>query len=117
MGFSLESKHAMMDRAEAKSELSRRDDFPLQAMHLNHTKDQEYDNIEEGKIVTIIEHLKYHEWYLKNPKKIGLTKKENRSALKGMLIEILYSAHNKSFEEIATAMQEASEDWKEYLTS
>ncbi len=112
--FSLETKYQIKERAGDRSELSGQDDRPLHCSHLNHGKKSPYyDDQEIGILVTDIEHLAYHVKYLRNPRKIGLTKRENRDAIKTMWRGIL-SENNCTMEEICGRYVEAKCRWDEY---
>ena len=112
--FSLESKFQIKERAEGSSELSGENDRPLQCSHFNHEKnDPLYDSEDMGILVTDIEHFAYHVKYRRNPEKIGLTKKENKSAIKELWSKVL-THNNCTMEEIGGRCVEARHRWDEY---
>lgn len=112
--FSLETKFQIKERAGNRSELSGESDRPLQCSHFDHSKkNPNYDSPDEGILVTDIEHLAYHVKYLRKPDKIGLTKRENRDAIKTLWREAL-SFNNCSMEEICGRFIEAKSRWDEY---
>jgi len=112
--FSIETKFRIKERAGGTSELSGENDRPLQCSHFNHNKQSPfYDSEEMGILVTDIEHYAYHVKYLRNPEKIGLTKKENKRAIKGLLGTI-FLENVDTIEEIYGRYIEARTRWDEY---
>ncbi len=112
--FSLETKFQIKERAGNSSELSGENDRPLQCSHFNHDKnDSLYDSEDMGILVTDIEHFVYHLKYRKNPGRIGLSKKENRMAIKDLWNQVL-SYNNCTMEEIGGRCVQARHRWDEY---
>jgi len=113
--FSGEVRYEIKERAGHKSELSGEMDRPLQCSHFFHDeKHPSYNEQEMGFLVTDIEHFMYHLRFRKNPKKIGLEKKENKSAIKTLWLGIL-NYNNCSLEEIYGRCYEAGERWDEFF--
>ncbi len=114
--FSKGVKSEIKERAGCKSELSGEDDRPLHCSHFNHDKDnpEKYNDKGMGFLITDIEHYEYHLRFRKNPKRIGLTRKENVRALKE-LTKRIYSSDSSSVEEIANKTLEARQRWDEFF--
>ncbi len=113
--FSPSTRIEIRERADNRSELSGKDDRPLQCSHFNHKKKSPfYDVQEQGFLVTDIEHLVYHLWFRKKPKKIGLSKKANESAIKDQWIKIL-SFENRDLENIYDDLFEGINRWEEFF--
>lgn len=87
MVFKVESKIQMYDRAvdtfgELRSEIN--PDllgFRFEVSHLNHIKDENYNNPENGLVVTSLDHYVHHLLHLNNPLDIGLFKSQNNFAI------------------------------------
>lgn len=60
--FSWKTRQEIKERAGYTSEISGRDDLPLECSHFNHSRDYEYyDDPTNGIYVTIYEHLAIHQ--------------------------------------------------------
>lgn len=68
-------------RSKGRSELSGRTDRPLHCMHLDHTKNPNYNKPDTGLRVTVIEHLAFHIYYRDDEAKIGLNQRQNEWAI------------------------------------
>ncbi len=113
--FSPSTRIEIRERADNRSELSGKDDRPLQCSHFNHKKkSNRYDKSEMGLLVTDIEHLVYHLWFRRKPKKIGLCKKANESAIKDQWINIL-SFENRDLENIYDDLFEGINSWENFF--
>lgn len=78
--FSDRVRREIKKRANGKSEISKRDDLPLEASHLFHSKDPMHNNEENGKLMTIFEHFWYHLLHRGKAREIGLTEYQNEWA-------------------------------------
>ncbi len=113
--FSTETRMQIRERADNKSELSGKDNRPLQCSHFNHKKkSKHYDKEEMGILVTDIEHLAYHLRYRKKPKKIGLPKISNERAIRDVWLGIL-SQNMMELEELYDEVFEAFDSWDNYF--
>lgn len=113
--FSTATRMEIRERADNRSELSGKDDRPLQCSHFNHKKKSPYYDVQEqGILVTDIEHLVYHLWFRKKPKKIGLCKKNNEKAIRDQWTNIL-SYENRELEHIYDDLFEAIDSWTEFF--
>ncbi len=89
--FSETTRTIIKERDEYRSRLSGDTDRPLVCLHLYHEKKHpHYDEPQMGFLATDIEEWAYHYRFWKNPKKIGLTEKENLSAIKSCYNKILF---------------------------
>lgn len=82
--FSKESRDRIVARAGGASELSGMQVDTMHAMHVDHTKDEEYDNPGRGMLVTPMEHLAYHFLHKGRAHLIGLTEQDNELGLRVM---------------------------------
>lgn len=88
-GFSRETWYILRVRANGRSEVSGRFDWPLQASHINHNKkDERYDSPEMGISMTLVEHYVYHLAFELYPECIGLDFHGNKSAIASLRSQI-----------------------------
>ncbi|GEM_PF-6509519 len=115
MAFRSNAKAEIKIRAGFRSELSGEESRFLHAAHLDHSKDDSYTDVDRGILVTDIEHYAHHYLFKNSPGLIGLSKKENRRALKSLYQEILaYHPYEKSLVEITREFNEALERWHNF---
>lgn len=92
MAFSSRVRDEIVGKAGNRSEISgkKAGKQALHAMHLNHKKDETYNTVERGMLVTPIEHVIYHVVHRGRAELIGLTEEENEQS-----ITLLMSVINK----------------------
>lgn len=82
MVFGIETKQTIWERADGKSELNPElTGFRLETAHLSHVKNSNYNNPENGLLVTTLEHYCHHLLHFKHPHKIGLSVSHNNFAI------------------------------------
>jgi hypothetical protein len=67
--------------------------FRFEVAHLNHTKDRNYNNPDNGLLVTTLEHYVHHLLFLKSPLEIGLAKHQNDFAIEECYKRALFDAN------------------------
>ena len=55
--------------------------FRLEVAHLDHTRNDNYDNPDNGLLVTSLDHYAHHLLFMKRPRLIGLSKPHNQFAI------------------------------------
>lgn len=89
MGFRHDVRRQIRKRAANKSEISGRDDLPLECAHTNHDKKSpDYNCSDNGQLLTVAEHFYQHQMYGTTPeidaeyvkKTTGLTPGQHRQA-------------------------------------
>jgi hypothetical protein len=86
--FSKKTRDIIKKRANGRSELSGIKGTLMHAMHLDHTRDEDYDDPDNGLYVTASEHLNFHKKHIGRASKIGLTESGNKWGI-SMLLEAL----------------------------
>lgn len=81
MAFSHVAREIIKDRAGGVSEISGVNGTQMDAMHLDHTRNENYDNPAYGLYVTVNEHLLYHYVHVGIAEQIGLTEADNNRAI------------------------------------
>lgn len=120
MSFDNQSRYEIRERASNKSELSGRDDRPLQCCHLNHSREiEEYSCPDMGVLTTDIEHCAYHLIFRLNPWEIGMTRKDNEAAIRSLYcqIEKFNKKHmiSMSGQDLFNLIEQAKDYWLYYL--
>lgn len=85
LAFSRETAKKIGKRAGWKSEISGKsfwEGWVLHMAHLDHTKNETYDNPERGICVTVEEHLAMHEAAVGHAQEIGLQECQNNYAIR-----------------------------------
>lgn len=100
LAFSRRSKTTIQRRADYRSEWSGERHMPLEASHIDHTRDKDYDNPERGEYITTLEHLAYHVYWQRNPRYIGLEPQANDYAVQ-KLTERVEKFYRKSGVQVA----------------
>jgi len=78
MRFPRGVRNVIIARANRLSEVTHRQDRPLECSHINHARNTGYyANPLNGVYMTDEEHLVYHEYFTDNPLPIGLTRDQN----------------------------------------
>ena len=113
-------RRVLKKRAEDCSQLSGRDDRPLEAAHLNHCRTSGfYNKPSNGLLVTDIEHLAHHLFFRQNPELIGLSIKDNNRAIKALFDRVRsYDRKNHIFlskDSFHEELEVATESWKFFL--
>ncbi|MCS7317654.1 MAG: hypothetical protein NZZ41_05010 [Candidatus Dojkabacteria bacterium] len=86
LAFSIKSRRIIQQRTKDKSEISGNISGQMECAHLNHDKNNlDYDNPENGKYVTIIEHYAQHLIHIGIGRCIGLTEEVNKYAIQQIL--------------------------------
>ena len=106
--FESRTKWEIKERAERKSELSGREDRPMQCAHLIHGK--KYNkNPEMGMYVTDIEHLAHHLMHQQRPRAIGLSRNANDGAIETLCKSV---AMDFGCEKMREEVGQAITDWE-----
>jgi len=87
-------KNHIKARARNKSELSLSNEEPLEVAHLDHTRNEEYQDPSNGILVTQTEHLAHHLIHRGNAQAIGLTEEGNEWAI-GQLFDRVFHFHRQ----------------------
>jgi len=96
--FSKETAKKIGKRAGWKSEKSGKsfwDGWVLHMAHLDHTKDETYDEPERGVCVAVSEHLEMHEEAVGNAESIGLNECQNNYAIRMLKKTPIFNKHKK----------------------
>lgn len=102
--FGKKTRDEVIERAGGASELTGRTDRPLHASHINHNRESEdYNNPDNGILLTDVEHLAYHINHVGHARDIGLGENQNNWAVNILTGNVL--ARGVSSEEISTACQ------------
>jgi hypothetical protein len=110
------AKTEIKERSNGVSELSGQEagkEGMLICGHLDHTRNESYNNPEYGLRVTRFEECAYHQMHIFHPEKIGMKDLENRSTV----MNYISGFHKKGFslDEIREKIGEAIELWEEFL--
>lgn len=81
-------------RANNRSELSGSNEEPLEVAHLNHARDEDYQDPGNALLVTTTEHLAHHLIHRNRAEAIGLTEEGNEWAI-GKLFERVFNFHRQ----------------------
>lgn len=85
LAFSRGARREVRIRAGYKSEISGRDDMPLDASHIIHARRYpKYNDPTNGVLMTIEEHLWYHEAFEAFPRLVGLSYQNNQKAVNSL---------------------------------
>lgn len=113
--FTSNKRESIRKRAVNASELSRRTDRPLECSHLNHKRGRGYQDVENGILVTDIEHLAYHLYHIHQPEIIGLTEVQNGWAMDRIRDRVTGFNYIKGIErDIEEEVGIALTRWEEY---
>ena len=109
-------KGEIKERSNGVSELSGKEpgeEGMLICAHLDHTRNENYNNAENGLRVTKFEECAYHQMHMFEPEKIGMDDMENKS----VIMSYMKRFYRKGFslEEVREKIGEAIELWLEYL--
>lgn len=110
------AKGEIKERSGGVSELSgqeRGEEGMLICGHLDHTRNENYNNPENGLRVTKFEECAYHQMHMFEPEKIGMDDMENRSVIMGHMGRFYKKGF--SLEEVREKIGDAIELWLEYL--
>lgn len=80
VAFSKEVRRIILQKARYRSELSGHSHLPLDASHLDHTRNKTYNEPWRGEALTILEHCAYHVAHIGFAEQIGLSEDYNRWA-------------------------------------
>lgn len=98
LAFSKKSAMAIGQRAGWKSEISGKSfwlGWVLHMAHLDHTKDETYDDPSRGICVTVEEHLQMHEEAQGHAEEIGLTEDQNTWAIRMLKKTTIWNKHKR----------------------
>lgn len=91
MAFSRRSKNEAIGRSGNRSEItgvSPDEVGPLHCMHLDHTRDEDYDDPDRSLVCSPLEHLIYHRVHRGRAEEIGLSEEHNEQSM-NLLLSIL----------------------------
>lgn len=122
--FSRPVRREIMRRANNSSEVSHRNDRPLEASHINHSREfrarnwqgrkVEYNSDLNGLMMTDIEHQLYHEDFLGSSHLIGLTEDNNMWAIQSIGDRIRMFNEARGIEDITDIQREIYTDEVRY---
>jgi hypothetical protein len=121
MAFGKKTREEIRERAGNRSEVSGRDDMPLEASHFFHGKGETEQDKDNGILLTLAEHLAWHRKFEKNPEDIGLSEQHNNWGVGQILIRLARWVFNQggSYEDLDNEIKNAQEDmdnaWKDYF--
>lgn len=87
--FTARVSRKVKERAGNRSEWSGRNDRPLESSHVNHRRNKFYNTPENGECITDLEHLALHIYFRGHEAEIGLSPKQNESAIGALLERVL----------------------------
>jgi hypothetical protein len=121
MAFGKKTREDIRDRANNRSEVSGRDDMPLEASHFFHGRGESEQHQDNGILLTLAEHLVWHKKYENSPEDIGLNKAQNDWAIGQIFLRLAkwVTGRGGSYEEVGAEIDNAQEDvdnaWKDYF--
>lgn len=96
MAFSMSTKRIIKHRARMAnperrlvSEVSGTNTYKMHAAHYNHRKDENYDNPDNGVLLTLPEHFYHHLSYRGKAELMGLTEEQNENAIKSLYVQMM----------------------------
>jgi len=115
MAFSWKVRNEILKRAGNKSELSGRTDRPLEAGHLLHTRDDNYNDANNGVLGTDIEHAIFHLRHRRKAHITGLTEYQNEWSVNEIMKRVFRFDIGKfgSVQDHKQDFEQAHSDWED----
>ena len=110
------ARSEIKERSNGRSELSGEKAGPEGSLicgHLDHTRDKNYNNPENGLRITKFEECAYHQIHIHDPSKIGMDDLQNKSVVMSYMKGFFRKGF--SLEEVREKIGEAIDLWLEYL--
>jgi hypothetical protein len=104
------------ERSKGRSELSGEkagEEGSLLCGHLDHTRNENYNNPEFGLRITKFEECAYHQMHIFNPGKIGMDELENKSVVTSYMGRFFKKGF--TLEEVKDKIGEAIDRWEKFL--
>lgn len=115
--FTSRARQLAKQRSGGVSELTRRNDRPLEVAHLNHSRNSNYNDIDNAIVVTDTEHAGFHIVAKKKGVDIGLAEYQNEWAIGAILKRVFdwSRCHNIPDEITQQEVNEAINLWDKRL--